>query len=337
MVKLMEVCGTHTMAIARAGIKSLLPKEIRLLSGPGCPVCVTPAGIIDRILGLSECERVVIATYGDMIRVPGSRPGDTLGKRSALGAEVRVVYSPADAVYLAEEHPDREVVFLGIGFETTAPATGAAVLLAKERNVRNFSVLTLLKRVGPALRALIADPDFDVQGFLCPGHVASVIGEKGFRFLAEEYGLPSVISGFEPEDMILAIRDLMRQIRSGAARLENRYRRAVSPEGNRRALQLIDECFQPCGALWRGLGYLENSGCALKGTLAEYDASRRFGIVFPDAEEPSACLCGDVIRGKRAPGECPLFGSVCTQEDPVGPCMVSSEGTCAAAYQYGDV
>ena len=335
IVNLMEVCGTHTMAIARAGIRKLLPENIRLLSGPGCPVCVTPAEGIDRVLELSEREKVTVATYGDMVRVPGSRPGDTLDRRRALGADVRVVYSPADAVSLAEEMPDREIIFLGIGFETTAPGTAASVLLARERGVRNFSVLSLLKRVEPSLRALMADPEFNVRGFLCPGHVAVITGEAGFRFLPEEYGMPAVISGFEPEEILLSVRDLIRQVRTGEARLVNNYRRAVTPEGNKKAMELVNRCMEPCGALWRGLGYIEESGYRLRDKFAEFDAAERFGIELPTREAETVCRCGDVIRGKTAPEECPLFGAACTPDDPVGPCMVSGEGACAAVFRYG--
>ena len=335
VVNLMEVCGTHTMAIAKAGIKKLLPEKIRLLSGPGCPVCVTPADVIDRVLDLASRDEVIIATYGDMLRVPGSARGDSLARRKALGARVEVVYSPMDAIGIAKNEPAREVVFLGIGFETTAPGTAAAILAAKEEKTANFTVLSLLKRVEPALRALMADPAFNVQGFLCPGHVASVIGEEGFRYLPEEYRMPAVISGFEPEDILISIRDLMRQIRSGEPCLQNEYRRAVAPEGNRKALEILEKCFEPCDALWRGLGLIKESGLAIRSEYGDYDAAKRFGIVFPEKETETACRCGEVIQGKLAPCACPFFGTVCTPDDPVGPCMVSGEGACAAAYKYG--
>ena len=334
-VNLMEVCGTHTMAIAKAGIKRILPKNIRLLSGPGCPVCVTPAGVIDEVLRLSSREEVTIATYGDMLRVPGTARGDTLAARKALGAKVVVVYSPVDAVSIAENNPAKEIVFLGIGFETTAPGTAAAVLLAKERKLKNFTVLPLLKTVEPALRTLMADPAFNVQGFLCPGHVASIIGEAGFRYLPEEFGMPAVISGFEPEDILLSVRNLMRQIRNGEPRLENEYRRAVAPEGNPKALAVMRKCLEPCHALWRGLGLIPDSGLGIRSEYEEYNAVKRFQIVFPEQEPETACRCGDVIQGKLDPAHCPLFGTACTPDDPVGPCMVSGEGACAAAMKYG--
>ena len=331
---LMEVCGTHTMAIARSGLKTLLPGNIRLLSGPGCPVCVTPAEAIDGVLELAMEKNVIIASYGDMLRVPGSTPGDSLLRRRALGAQVEIVYSPVDAVSLAKENPGREVVFLGVGFETTAPGTAAAVLTAQEENVKNFSVLSMLKTVEPALRTLIATEGFQVDGFLCPGHVGSIIGEVGFRFLPEEYGLPGVIAGFAPEEILLAVYHLAKQITEGSPRLENDYRRAVRPEGNPLAQAMLNRCFVPRRALWRGLGSIDNSGLALKEELAAFDAEKKLGLTAAPAAKPTACRCGDVICGRLSPEACPLFSRRCTPEDPVGPCMVSSEGACAAAYQY---
>lgn len=331
---LMEVCGTHTMAIARSGLKTLLPGNIRLLSGPGCPVCVTPAEDIDGVLELAMDKNVIIASYGDMLRVPGSTPGDSLLRRRALGARVEIVYSPVDAVSLAKENPGREVVFLGVGFETTAPGTAAAVLTAQEENVKNFSVLSMLKTVEPALRTLIATEGFQVDGFLCPGHVGSIIGEVGFRFLPEEYGLPGVIAGFAPEEILLAVYHLAKQITEGSPRLENDYRRAVRPEGNPLAQAMLNRCFVPRRALWRGLGSIDNSGLALKEELAAFDAEKKFDLTASPAAKPTACRCGDVICGRLSPEACPLFSRRCTPEDPVGPCMVSSEGACAAAYQY---
>ena len=333
-VKLMEVCGTHTMAIARAGLKSLLPSGVELLSGPGCPVCVTPAADIDAVLNLAMEKDLILSSYGDMLRVPGSRPGDSLQRRRALGARVEVVYSPMDAVELAARNPDRQLVFLGVGFETTAPGTAAAVLAAKERGLKNFTVFSLLKQVEPALRTLLAMEDFQVQGFLCPGHVATIVGEDGFRFLPEEYGMPAVIGGFEPEEILLAVYLLLRQRKEGKPRLENAYPRAVRREGNRLAQRMLTECFEPRDVLWRGLGQIRESGLALRQELREFDAEARFGIQPACKEAPTACRCGDVICGRLPPACCPLFGKACTPEDPVGPCMVSSEGACAAAYKY---
>ena len=333
-IRLMEVCGTHTMAIARSGIRSMLPENIKLLSGPGCPVCVTPGEVIDAVLELAMRPGVIITTYGDMVRVPGSTPGDNLARRRALGARVEVVYSPVDAVTIAQENPDKEVVFLGVGFETTAPGTAAAVLTAREKGLRNFSLLSMLKTVEPALRALIAAEGFHVQGFLCPGHVATIIGEEGFAFLPREYGLPAVISGFEPEDILASVYLLAKQLAEGKSLVQNEYRRAVAPQGNPLARAMMEKCFVPRRDLWRGLGAIEESGLALREELAAYDAEKKFGVAYKAAAKPTACRCGEVITGRLSPGECPLFGRRCTPEDPVGPCMVSSEGACAAHYKY---
>ena len=335
-VRLMEVCGTHTMAIAKSGIRSMLPGNVRLLSGPGCPVCVTPGEVIDAVLELAMRPGLIITTYGDMVRVPGSTPGDNLARRRALGARVEVVYSPVDAVTIARENPDREVVFLGVGFETTAPGTAAAVLTAKEKGVKNFSLFSMLKTVEPALRALIASEGFNVQGFLCPGHVATIIGEEGFAFLPRDYALPAVISGFEPEDILSSVYLLCRQLAEGKSLVQNEYRRAVAPQGNPLARAMMDRCFAPRRDLWRGLGAIEASGLALREAFSDYDAEKKFGVEYA-AARPTACRCGEVITGKLSPAQCPLFGRRCTPEDPVGPCMVSSEGACAAHYKYQTV
>lgn len=333
-VKLMEVCGTHTMAIAKSGIRSMLPENVQLLSGPGCPVCVTPAETMDAVLALAMRPDVIIASYGDMIRVPGSRRGESLQRVRALGARVEVVYSPVDAVELAKREPDKEVVFLGVGFETTAPGTAAAVLTAQEEGVKNFSVWSMLKSVEPALRALIASDGFDVQGFICPGHVASIIGARGFEFLPREYGIPAVVAGFEPEDILLTVYKLLKQLAEGRAELENAYPRAVSHEGNLIAQRMLESSFELCRDNWRGLGEIERSGFGLKAGLADFDAERKLGIEPQEKPAPTACRCGDVICGRLSPQGCPMFGRACTPEDPVGPCMVSSEGACAAAYKY---
>lgn len=335
-VKLMEVCGTHTMAIAKAGIKSLLPGNVSLLSGPGCPVCVTPAEVTDSILALSMEKNIVIASYGDMLRVPGSSPGDNLLRRRAMGARVEIVYSPMDAVELAQREPEREIVFLGVGFETTAPGTAAAVLAAKELGVQNFSVWSMLKTVEPALRALIAMEGFQVQGFLCPGHVGSIIGEKGFAFLPRDFGLPAVISGFEPEDILLSVYMLLKQLAEKKPCVQNQYTRAVSPQGNLLAQKIMEDCFVLREDIWRGLGRIAGSGLGFRESLAAYDAEKKFDL-RPAPVKPSACRCGEVICGRLSPQGCGLFGGRCTPEDPVGPCMVSSEGACAAAYKYQTV
>lgn len=333
-IRLMEVCGTHTMSIARSGLKSMLPEKIKLLSGPGCPVCVTPPEVIDAVLELAMEKDVIISTYGDMLRVPGSTPGDSLQRRRAMGAKVQMVYSPVDAVELARENPDKQVVFLGVGFETTAPGTAAAALTAMEQRVENFSLWSMLKTVEPALRALMAMPGFNVDGFICPGHVATIIGERGFRFLAEEYSMPAVIAGFEPEDILLAVYRLARQIADRSPKLENEYRRAVAENGNPLAQNMLCSCLEPRSDRWRGLGLIPDSGLGLAPALAGLDAEKRFGIKYEEKPKPTACRCGDVITGRICPEECPMFGRRCTPEEPVGPCMVSSEGACAAAYKY---
>lgn len=330
----MEVCGTHTMSIAKAGIKQILPENVNLISGPGCPVCVTPTGAIDEILQLSENENVIIATYGDMLKVPGSTKGDNLARRKSLGAKVEIVYSSFDAVTLAKDNPNKDVVFLGIGFETTAPGTAAAIKVAYEENVENFYVFSLLKLVEPALRALIADPQFNVQGFLCPGHVAVIIGTDGFEYLANEYKIPGVVAGFEPKEILDAIKMLLTQIKNGDAKIENAYERLVSKEGNQIAMQTMTEVFEVEDSLWRGLGNIPNSGLKIKEKFAEHDAAKKFNIEIKDVKGSALCRCEDIICGKASPKDCPAFGTLCTPTDPEGPCMVSSEGACAAAYKY---
>lgn len=335
--RLMEVCGTHTMAIARSGLRSVLPENVKLLSGPGCPVCVTPPEVIDSVLELAMRPEIIITSYGDMLRVPGSTRGDSLQKRRALGARVEIVYSPVDAVELAAQNPDKEIVFLGVGFETTAPGTAAAILTARERGIKNFSVWSMLKTVEPALRTLIAQEGFNVQGFICPGHVATIIGAQGFKYLPEEYKLPAVIAGFEPEDILYAAYKLLCQIARKTPALENEYTRAVSQKGNMIAMRVLNECFEPRRDIWRGLGEIDSSGLGLRTELAEYDAEKRFSVTPPAKPAVTACRCGEVICGRLSPEGCPLFGKVCTPEDPVGPCMVSSEGACAAAYKYRQI
>ena len=336
-VRLMEVCGTHTMSIAKSGLRSMLPKNIKLLSGPGCPVCVTPPEVIDAVLELAMEKDVIITTYGDMLRVPGSTPGDSLQRRRAMGARVQMVYSPVDAVQLAKENPDKQVVFLGVGFETTAPGTAAAALTAAEQRVENFSLWSMLKTVEPALRALMAMPDFNIDGFICPGHVATIIGVKGFRFLPEEYSKPAVIAGFEPEDILRAVYRLAKQIAEQSPKIENEYRRAVTENGNPLAQNMMNTCLRRRADNWRGLGLIPDSGLEPAAVLERLDAEKRFGIKYAEKPKPTACRCGDVICGRIAPEQCPMFGKRCTPEDPVGPCMVSSEGACAAAYKYAGV
>lgn len=334
-IRLMEICGTHTMAIARSGIKSILPENVQLLSGPGCPVCVTPSNMIDMILDLSRKPGVMITSYGDLLRVPGSVRGDSLLKRRADGGNIESVYSPMDAVRIAEEQPDTEVIFLGVGFETTAPGTAACILEAASRRLKNFSVLCLLKRTEPAVRALIESDDFAVNGFLCPGHVAAIIGADGFSFLPEDYQLPGVVSGFEPADLLYSILELTEMIAEKKPELKNEYIRLVRSGGNPAALSLVDRVFVPASSDWRGLGHIEESGYMIREEYAQWDAAKKFSLTPPEEKEIPGCRCAQVIRGVLHPSECPLFRKVCAPENPVGPCMVSGEGACAAAYQYG--
>ena len=334
-VRLMEVCGTHTMSIAKSGIRSILPENVQLLSGPGCPVCVTPANMIDMVLDLSQLPGVLIASYGDLLRVPGSKHGDSLLSRRALGGKVESVYSPMDALRIAEEHPDTEVIFLGVGFETTAPGTAACILEAARLGLKNFSVLCLLKKTEPALRSLIEAEDFSVDGFLCPGHVAAITGSDAFSFLPEDYSLPGVVAGFEPADLLYSVLSLMQMLAKRQPELKNEYTRLVKPEGNPAALALMDRVFSPASSDWRGLGRIPESGFALREEYAPWDALKKFSLCPSEEKEIPGCRCAQVIRGVLPPSGCPLFRKVCSPENPVGPCMVSGEGACAAAFQYG--
>lgn len=331
--RLMEVCGTHTMAIARNGIRQLLSGRVTLVSGPGCPVCVTPAGYLDAAIALGSEPSVVLATFGDMLRVPGTRT--SLEQERGRGQDVRIVYSPLDAVALAEGEPDREVVFLGVGFETTAPAIAGAIETAARKTLRNFSVLSSVRTIPAAMDALASDPETGVEGFLCPAHVSAIIGADAYRMIAGRHRIPCVVAGFEPLDILLGIYMLLRQLAVGEAKVENEYSRVATPEGNRKALDLVYRVFTTSDAAWRGIGVLPGTGLSVAGPYSAYDAQKKFGLGDFPAEEAGPCRCGDVLKGKIVPIDCPLFGTGCTPEDPVGPCMVSSEGTCAAYYKYG--
>ncbi len=325
----MEVCGTHTMAIARFGLRELLPPGIRLVSGPGCPVCVTAMRDLDTAVALCALPEVTVTTFGDLIRVPASRT--SLAVARAAGADVRVVYSARDAVELAAAEPSREVVFVGIGFETTAPTVAAAIVEARNRGVRNFSVLALHKTMPPALRALLDLGETPIAGFLLPGHVSVITGTACYGFLAAEYGVAGVVAGFGPDDVLEALLMLVRQTAPAVA---NQYTRAVQPQGNTVAQELMDVVFEPRDADWRGLGVLPGSGLGLRAEFADHDAAVRFDVDPGESLEPAGCRCGEVLRGLTDPAECALFGRRCTPEDPVGACMVSSEGACAARYRF---
>ena len=332
-IQIMEVCGTHTVSIFRSGIRSLLPDNLRLLSGPGCPVCVTAQGAIDCAIELAGRPNVIMATYGDMLRVPG-RHG-SLEQRRARGANVRIINNATTALRLAREHPENEVVFFGVGFETTAPATAAVVLQAERARLANFSVLAAHKLVVPAMTALLQSGDVRLDGFLCPGHVSVIIGARAYAPIVDEFEQPCVVAGFEPGQILRGIAHLLRQIAQRRPRLENVYAAAVSDDGNIAAQRLLREVFVVADARWREMGVIPRSGLELAPRFAPFDALRRFGIEVGEDEDNPACKCGLVIQGKAEPPECALFGRGCTPLQPIGPCMVSSEGTCAAWHKYG--
>lgn len=329
---LMEVCGTHTVAIARNGIRDLMPEGLRLASGPGCPVCVTCNRDIDTVIALARIPNVTITTFGDMTRVPGST--SSLLAEQAAGRSVEIVYSPLDALAFAKAHPEREVVFVGVGFETTTPLVAMAIKRAKAMGLSNFTVFAAHKNMPGALELLVGDPTLELDALILPGHVSTIIGAEPYRFLAEKYGIPGVITGFEPVDVLQGIAMLVRQLHEGRAEIEIAYARGVMPEGNPVALAAIDEVFETCTATWRGLGDIPGSGYRIRDEFADFDAVRRFEPDVESTRDPKGCRCGDVLRARIAPNECPLFRTVCTPENPVGPCMVSSEGSCAAYYRY---
>ncbi len=329
----MEVCGTHTMSIFRHGIRTLLPPDIRLVSGPGCPVCVTSQTDIDRMVGLSEIHGVVVATFGDLMRVPGT--AGSLSDARARGASVEIVYSPAEALNLAGSKPSSQVVFLSVGFETTAPVVAATVLEAQARGIENFSIYCCNKLMPPALHALFQDEELEISGLLCPGHVSSIIGAKAYEGLCARFSMPCVITGFEPVDILTGLYHLTCQASEGKAFVENVYHRAVPQDGNKRALALMEKVFEPTDAHWRGLGTIDKSGLELREEFSAFDVQRRFEIEVKDSQQPKGCICGKIIRAKALPTDCALFAKACTPTKPVGPCMVSSEGTCSAYYKYG--
>ena len=329
---LMEVCGTHTVAIARAGIRDLMPEGTRLASGPGCPVCVTCNRDIDTVIALARVPGVTIATFGDMTRVPGST--SSLLAEQAAGCSIEIVYSPLDALALAQANPTRQIVFVGVGFETTTPLVARAVKRAADAGLANFSIFAAHKNMPGALEAIVADPQLKVDALILPGHVSTIIGSEPYRFLAQRYGIPGVITGFEPVDVLQGIAMIMRQLHEGRADIEIAYARGVMPEGNPHAVAAINEVFETCTATWRGLGDIPGSGYRLRDQFAQFDAVRRFQPEIEPTVEPRGCRCGDVLRGIMAPSECPLFRKACSPENPIGPCMVSSEGSCAAYYRY---
>ncbi|MDJ0763173.1 MAG: hydrogenase formation protein HypD [Myxococcota bacterium] len=336
----MEVCGTHTMAAARFGIRALLPKTIRLVSGPGCPVCVTPVGYVDHALAFAEKKGVVIATFGDLMRVPGSSPQDgdgvprSLTTARAKGADVRVVYSALDAIEIARKSPQLEVVFLGVGFETTAPALAATILKAAEQDIKNFSMLSAAKTIPEAMDVLSSAEDLNLNGFLCPGHVSAILGSEMYRPLAEKYGLACAIAGFEPGEILCGLNSLISQTMAGKPMVDNCYASVVRDQGNPIAREMMYRVFKPCDSVWRGIGSIRGSGLCIRAELAGFDAAKKFDVSLPRPREPKGCRCGEVLRGVIDPPKCALFGKACTPDAPQGACMVSSEGSCAASYNY---
>jgi hydrogenase expression/formation protein HypD len=333
-VRLMEVCGTHTMSLFRNGIRSMLPETISLLSGPGCPVCVTDHSEIDSFIALAGEKDVIITTFGDLMRVPGTH--SSLQKERAEGRDIRMVYSTSDALNIAEKNPHKKVVFLGVGFETTAPTIAASIITAVEMGLDNFCVYSAHKLVPPALATLLELENIEVDGLILPGHVSVIIGSKAYLPLVEKYHIPCAIAGFEPADMLQAIFVLIEQIETNKAGLENAYSRAVSSNGNEAAQRIMEKVFDTVDTPWRGLGIIPQSGLKIKEEFAAFDAQKVFQFDPPNSEDPKGCLCGKILTGTKIPPECPLYKKVCTPSDPVGPCMVSSEGTCAAYYRYND-
>ncbi len=328
---IMEVCGTHTMSIARYGIKSILPSEIKLISGPGCPVCVTPKSYVDGALLLSAKDNLCVCSFGDMIRVPGSRSRLDIAK--AKGADVRIVTSTLEALEFARKEKGRQFVFLGVGFETTAPTIAASIIMASREKISNYSVLCACKTVPPALFALLSGK-VRIDGFLLPGHVTSVIGTLSYDKVLQDKNVCAAVAGFEPTDILSAILEIVLQKKTLSPRTANLYGRAVSKDGNPRMLATMNEVFTTCDIAWRGVGNIPKSGLCLRGEFSEFDAGKRFGITIADEDEKTACRCAEVLTGFISPPECPLFGISCTPQNPIGACMVSSEGSCAASWKY---
>ncbi len=332
-VRLMEVCGTHTVAIFRQGIRDLLPEGIILLSGPGCPVCVTAVSDVDAAIAIAMQRGVILTTFGDMMRVPGSRK--SLFNAKAEGGDVRVVYSPLDALKISEDNIGKKIVFFATGFETTSPSVAGTILEAERKGVDNFFIYSVHKTVPPALKALLDSGEVRVDGFILPGHVSTVIGSVPYGFIAADYGKPSVITGFEAADILSGIRMILEQLASGRAEVEIQYKRAVRREGNPRAVEVLNRCFEPDDAKWRGIGTIPLSGLRLKEGFRHRDIRSVYAFDFQEQEDhATACSCGEVLKGVKLPTDCKLFGKICTPDRPVGPCMVSSEGSCAAYYKY---
>ena len=335
-IYIMEVCGGHTHSIFRYGLEGMLPKEIELIHGPGCPVCVLPMGRVDDCLAIATDPNVIFTTFGDAMRVPGSQK--SLLQAKAEGADIRMVYSPMDALELARKHSDREVVFFGLGFETTMPSTALTILQAEADGIRNFSIFCNHITIVPTIKAILDSPGLQLDGFLGPGHVSMVIGTKPYEFIANFYNKPMVVAGFEPLDILQSIWMVLKQIKEGRAEIENQYARVVAERGNAPALQAVSRVYELREFFeWRGLGSIDHSGVKLREEYAHFDAERKFAIPNLKVADPKSCQCGEVLKGLIKPWQCKVFGSACTPETPVGALMVSSEGACAAYYQYGGV
>ncbi len=332
-LRIMEVCGSHTMAIFRNGLRSILPDGMELVSGPGCPVCVTSAPHMDAFIAMADRPGVRVAIFGDLFRVPGSN--GSLANASSRGAKVDIVYSPMDALEIAKQNPDELMVFLGVGFETTTPGIAATIMAAKMQNVSNFAVFSTQKTMPPPLIALLDDPELKIDGLLCPGHVSSIIGAGAYEPLAKKYGLACVVAGFETADLVKSLIMLARQVATGDVKVENAYPRVVNWEGNPRAQKMVYEIFEPADMEWRGLGVIPESGLKIRDAYREFDAQVRLEIELPEVEEAKGCMCGQILKGINTPQHCPLYAKRCTPSNPIGPCMVSSEGTCAAYFKYG--
>ncbi|HJV44698.1 MAG TPA: hydrogenase formation protein HypD [Bacillota bacterium] len=327
----MEVCGSHTMALARTGIKQVLRDHVKLISGPGCPVCVTDQLFIDSMIELAQDSNRIICTFGDMIRVPGSN--GSLMDAKAEGKDIRVVYSPSDSVKLAEENPDREVVFLGIGFETTIPLLAVALKQAQDKNLTNYSMWVTTKLVEPIVRVLLEEKEVEFDGLLLPGHVSIVLGKDQYSYLTDDYGMPGVICGFYPTEVLIGIYKLIEMLLEDRVGIENQHPRLVTDSGNRNAQNLMNQFLELCDEGWRGMGMIPKSGMDIREEYAHLNAKKKFSIQVPEPRK-TKCRCGDIIRGVITPEECPLYAKACTPLHPIGPCMVSGEGTCAAHYQY---
>jgi hydrogenase expression/formation protein HypD len=332
--RLMEFCGGHTVTIFKHGLRKLLPPTIEMLSGPGCPVCVTAAADLDKAVALAQLPDVIVTTFGDMVMVPGSY--SSLQKAKAEGGDVRTVYSAQDALDIARRNPYKSVVFVGVGFETTAPTIAASLMEAAQEGIENYRVLSLHKLCPPVIKALLSSGEVRLDGLVCPGHVSAIIGSHPYMFVPRDYGIGCVVSGFEPLDILLCVDMLVAQIESGQPSVEIAYRRGVAPEGNRQALEIMYKVFEPCEASWRGIGAVPESGLRLRQEYRRFDAEQAFELDLKPPHEPEGCLCGDILRGIKTPLDCKLFRRVCNPEQPVGPCMVSSEGSCSAYYNYGE-